>query len=150
MVWEETDEAGAGVMWPCDDVKSAAAVFCLAWLAGITRYSKWMEGSHFKNIVAVCITAKWRFFFLPPVMIFTCSSPIQEHCGDNCNPLKVLSCHCRTKESEVFYDCEHVYVVLLQQLNVMLVLQPDCNQTVEIITPRVFMTVVCQLPAPCC
>lgn len=59
---------------------------------------------------------------------------------------------CRTKKSELFCDCErkHVYVVLLQQLNVMLVLQPDCNQTVEIITPRVFMTVACQLPAPCC
>lgn len=30
----------------------------------------------------------------------------------------------------------------------MLVLQPDCSQTVEIITPRVFMTVVCQLRHP--
>lgn len=44
------------------------------------------------------------------------------------------------KTTEVLSDCgcKRVYAIVLQQLNVMLVLQPDCNRTVEIITPRVF------------
>lgn len=84
--------------------------------------------------------SKQGFFSL--VMMSRCRSPWQEN-GTiiaNPNPLNVSS-GC---------ECKHVCSLLFRQLNVTSALQPDCNQTVGIITPRVFTTAVCQLAAPRC